>query len=124
MEIFILGQLLQLILFLVIAFFCFIPFGFLLLRHIKNDLDDLQKITLSAVCGMVLFTLLAYILAFLNLRFLMWGVPIVGLFIFFRNRREFFTLRLNLKYKSFFFAVLILSVIIIASDAEAGSLIL
>lgn len=105
------SQLLQLALFLIIVFLCFIPFGFLLLSSIKKDLDFLQKITLSAVCGMVLFTLIAYILAFLNLRFLMWGIPVIGLILTFKNRREFFTVKLNLNYKLFFFAVLILGII-------------
>ncbi len=111
----------QAILFLILVSICFIPFGFLLLRKIKNDLDDLEKIVLSTVCGMVLFTLTAYFLAFLHLRFLMWLFPILGIILVIKNRKELSKFSIHLKYKLFFLTVLTVGIIgQVAVNAPSG----
>lgn len=66
-----------------ISVICFTFPGYFLLKKIKLEFDDiLEKYTLSTVLGLVVFTLAAYLLAALHLRFLMWVFPVFGVITF------------------------------------------
>lgn len=107
-------QLFLIILFLIFTLTCFTLVGFFLLKILKVNKEDLiETYLLSTVLGLVLFTLVAYMLAFLNLRFLIWFFPALGIYSLFLYKYELKKLRLGLSKKNivFFFLILITGVI-------------
>lgn len=118
---YIVQQLLLLTIFLTLSIICFIPFGFLLTKKIKDDLDGFDKFVLATVLGLVLFTLVAYLFAFLHVRFLMWLFPILGVVIGFKLRTQFLNIKFSLKNKLFFIVVFIFGVLgQVAVNAPSG----
>ncbi len=108
------------IIFLILALFCFTFSGFLILRKFLNDLDDLEKFTLSSVFGLVIFTLSAYVLAALHLRFLMWVFPVAGLWTLVKYKKEL-TFKLKITHKIIFLLVFVIGVIgMVAVNAPSG----
>lgn len=117
----ILQQIILGLIFLILTGLSFYFTGFLTLGSVKNKLDNLEKFTLATVLGMVIFTLSAYVLAFLNLRFLMYLFPLGGLFGLFWYRSKIFSTRFNFKHKYFFLIVFILGIIgQVAVNAPSG----
>lgn len=115
----------QIFLGLVFLFLSLISFTFIglpILKKIKLDLEDeIEKFILSTVVGLVLFTLSAYVLAAVNLRFLMWIFPIFGILIGIKLRKEIFAFRPKISYKAYFLAVFIVGVIgQVAVNAPSG----
>ncbi len=85
------------------------------------DLDDLEKFTLLSVVGLVVFTLSAYLLAAVNLRFLMWGFPVLGLWSLVKYRKEILAFRPKISHKYFFLLVFIVGIIgMVAVNAPSG----
>lgn len=102
------------LLFLFLSLIIFTAIGFGAIKILKvSPLSILEKYTLSTIVGLVIFTLLAYILALSHLRFLMWSVPLIGLAIFLKFRTELFRFNFNYPKKTVivFLAVLIPGVI-------------
>ena len=117
----ILIQVLQGICFLFLSLVSFTFVGFPVLRRFDFDFEDLEKFVLSTVFGMVLFTLSAYLLAALNLRFLMWVLPFFGFLSFIKLKNEVFKFRPKISYKAFFLSVFIIGVIgQVAVNAPSG----
>ncbi len=107
--------------FLFLAFICFTLPGFAILRTFVPDLDDLGKLTIASVFGLVMFTLSAYVLAALHLRFFMWVFPIAGLWSLVRHKKELLVFRPRLSYKSFFLLIFIVGIIgMVAVNAPSG----
>lgn len=107
--------------FLFLALLCLTLPGYFILRRFKLDLDDLEKFTISSVFGLVAFTLAAYILAALNLRFLMWIFPILGIYSLIKFKKEILTVRPNISHKLTFLFVFILGIIgMVAVNAPSG----
>lgn len=116
-------QILLGVLFLISALFSLTLPGFYILKKIIKDLDDLEKFTLSSVSGLVIFTLSAYILAALNLRFLMWLFPLAGILIFLKYKTEILSFKLQLAQKLIFLIVVIVGVAgMTAVNAPSGFL--
>lgn len=93
------------VIFLFLAFVCFTLPGQLFLRKFLTNLDDVEKFTIYSVFGLVVFTLSAYILAALNLRFLMWGFPLAGLLSLVKHKKDISSFKLNILHKRIFFLV-------------------
>lgn len=111
------------ILFLVLSLFCFTFPGFAILRKHISNLDDLEKFTVVSVSGLVVFTLSAYILAAVHLRFLMWAFPVLGLWSIVKFKKEILSFRPKFSHKIIFLLVLILGVIgMVAVNAPSGFL--
>lgn len=106
-----LEQILLAIAFLLTFFITIVLPGFFLLNKIKANLDDLEKITLSAVLGFALFTIFAYVLSWLHLRFLMYLFPVLGILFLFKFRRDLLNLKFNISFKTFFWTVLVIGMI-------------
>jgi hypothetical protein len=83
---------------LVLSFSVFVP-GWLILSWARLKLTVVEKIGLSAACGIVFLTLLGFVLGFLGLRSLILPLLIFLTFIFFVQR--FFKPLLKFKIKSF-----------------------
>lgn len=117
----ILIQILLGLIFLLLSLASFTFVGLPVLRKFNFDFEDLEKFVLSTVCGIILFTLSAYILAALHLRFLMWVFPIGGILAAIKFRQEIFTFRPKISYKTFFLTVFIIGVIgQVAVNAPSG----
>lgn len=116
--------LLQIILGLGFLFLAFISLtlpGLVILRKFLPDLDDLERFTIASVFGLVIFTLSAYILAAIHLRFLMYIFPIVGVWSLYKFRHEIFSFRPKISHKKIFLLVLILGIIgMVAVNAPSG----
>lgn len=109
------------LLFLIASFLCLTLPGFYLLKKFKNDLGDLDRFVIHTVFGIVLFSLVAYILAAINLRFLMFTFPVFGLFILTKFRKEIFKFRPKISHKVFFMTVFIIGIICqVAVNAPSG----
>lgn len=109
------------LIFLIVTAVCFTMPVLILLKKIKVDLDDLERLTLASVLGLVIFTLAAYIFAALNIRFLMWIFPIFGIWSFFKLKFSFLGINFKLKYGLFFLAVLIIGIFgQVAVNAPSG----
>lgn len=99
-------------LFLGVTLVCFTYPAFFLLKKFKLISDDLiESYTLSTVLGLVVFTLVAYILSTLQLRSLMWIFPAVGIFILIKYGQNFLKLKTNISYKFYFILVFIVGII-------------
>ena len=99
------------LLFLALSLVIFTALGFGIIKLLKvSPLSILEKYTLSTVVGLVVFTLLAYILAVFNLRFLMWVIPLAGLVIFFKFRKELFRFNFNYPKKTVIIFLTVLAV--------------
>lgn len=114
-------QILLGILFLAVSFISFaIPF-YPLVKKFDKNLDDLEKLTISAVLGIVLFTLFAYIFAWLHIRFLMYAFPLLGVWTLFKFRKEFLNFRTEIVNKKLFLLVFIVGIIgMVAVNAPSG----
>lgn len=120
MAISILIQVILGLVFLVLALLCFTLPGSLILRKFLPDLDDLEKFTLYSVFGLVVFTLAAYVLAALHLRFLMWIFPIAGLWSLVKNK-DFLAFRPKISHKAFFLLTFIIGIVgMLAVNAPSG----
>lgn len=106
----ILTQILLGLIFLLLSLLSFTYVGFPILTKSRIDLEGVEKFVLSSVLGLVLFTLSAYILAALNLRFLMWTFPIIGFYELIRLRKKVKFGIANLLKKRLLLIVLILGV--------------
>ena len=107
----ILQQIILGIIFIVVTAICFTMPALVVLKKLKVDWDDLEKLTVASVLGLVIFTLVAYLLAALNLRILMWVFPILGVWSFWKLKSYFLIINLRLKYGLFFLAILIIGII-------------
>lgn len=114
----------QIILGILFLLFCLISFVapfFVIIKRFDKKLDDLESITISAVLGLVLFTVCAYIFAWLHLRFLMYAFPLVGVWSIFRFRKNFLNLKLGIVNKGLFLIIFIVGVIgMVAVNAPSG----
>lgn len=107
--------------FLTLAFICLFLPGFAILKKFLSDLDDLERFTLSSVFGIVLFTLAAYFLAAIHLRFLMWVFPILGIWSLIRYKDEILAFRPKISHKTFFPLVFFIGIIgMVAVNAPSG----
>lgn len=119
----ILQQILLGTIFLIVTVICFTMPGLIMLGKFKVEGDDLEKLTVASVLGLVIFTLTAYILAALNLRFLIWIFPIFGIWSFWKLKSYFLRINFKLKYGLFFLAVLIIGILgQVAVNAPSGFL--
>ncbi len=118
----ILFQFLYLILFFVAIFIGITLPGFLLLKKIKLAYNDkLKDLTIASCLGLVIFTLAAYILAAVHLRFLMYIFFILGTWAAISMREDLLKIRFNIHYKKFFLIVLILGILgQVAINAPSG----
>lgn len=113
------------VVFLFLSLFVFTYPALYLLRRTSLSLNDfLEEYCLSTVLGICIFTLSAYSLAALNLRFLMWTFPIFGLIIFFKKKFQIFsksTIFQTAKVKKIFFVVFFIGIIgQVAVNAPSG----
>ncbi len=107
--------------FLILTLLCLVLPGFVVLRKFIPDLDDLEKFTVASVFGLVIFTLLAYFLAAVHLRFLMWGFPVLGIWSLYKFRGEILSYRPKITHKIFFLSVFIIGIIgMVAVNAPSG----
>lgn len=109
-------------LFLFLSLLCFSlwPLALFKKTNIFGD-DNLEKFVIISVFGLVLFTLAAYLLAFLNLRFLMWIFPVTGSFMLIKMHSKMPNFILNISHKFLFLAILIIGVIgQVAVNAPSG----
>ncbi|MBI2196438.1 hypothetical protein HYU45_02380 [Candidatus Daviesbacteria bacterium] len=107
--------------FLILAVVCFTLPGHAILRKLTPDLDDLEKFTIASVFGLVIFTLAAYVLAAIHLRFLMWTFPLIGIWSLYNFRKEIFSFRLKISHKIVFLLVFLMGVIgMVAVNAPSG----
>ena len=96
------------------------PAIFFLKRFNLKIEDGLERFTLSTVIGIVIFTLTAYMLAALHLRFLMYIFPFLG-FWYFKKTKEFNNFRLSVSRKFIFTTVFLIGVIgQVAVNAPSG----
>lgn len=109
------------VLFLIISSLCFTFPGLYMLKRIDNDLkNNLEKFIVYTVFGLIIFTLAAYILAALNLRFLMYIFPFLGIWSIVKFRKNL-SGKFQIEKKFFFLVVLIIGVIgQVAVNAPSG----
>lgn len=113
-------QILLGILFLAVSFISFVIPFYPLVKKLDKNLDDLEKLTISAVLGIVLFTLFAYIFAWLHIRFLMFAFPIAGFISLYRERKELLRFKLEVN-KKLFLPILILGILgMVLVNAPSG----
>ena len=96
--------------------------GFLILKKIRFEMDNiLEKYVVSTTLGLVIFTLSAYILAGLHLRFVMFMFPILGLLTFWKFRKEIIKGKINISNKTLLFTILVIGIIFqVAVNAPSG----
>lgn len=102
------------LIFLVLSLLIFTIPGWVILKKLKVNLTSFfECYTLSTVLGLSIFTLTAYILAALNLRFLMWSFPVIGVMssLVFRKQLIKFNFDISKKLVLPFMLVFILGVI-------------
>ena len=124
MIVIIISQILLGILFLVITCLVFTFPTLFILRKFNLELkNDLEIFAISTVLGMVIFTLSAYILAALHLRFLMYIFPLLGIYSAILFKEKILLVKLQIKRKIFFLSVLIIGIIgQVAVNAPSGLL--
>lgn len=109
------------LIFLALVFITLVTPVYLIIKKYDSQLDDLEKVTISAVLGLVIFTLAAYILAWVHLRFLMYIFPAVGVWSLIKHRKDFFTFKLGVFSKKLFWVVFIIGIIgMVAVNAPSG----
>ncbi len=117
-------MLIQILLAILFLIACFISLGtpfIWLIKKYDNGLDDLEKITISATLGIVLFTLFAYISAWLHVRFLMYSLPLLGIWNIYKSKSFFLNFKLGIIAKKFFLLVIIVGIIgQVAVNAPSG----
>ena len=118
----ILSQIVLAIIFLVLSLIIFTGLGVGLLRLLKLKFDHfIDRFVVTTTVGLCLFTLTANILAFVNLRFLMWTLPIAGLILLTRYYKELITIGGKLKYLWVFLLVLLIGIVAqVAVNAPSG----
>lgn len=117
----ILIQILLGLVFLILAFICLTLPCFTILRKFIPDLDGLEKFTVASVLGLVVFTLAAYVLAAIHLRFLMLLFPIVGLWSLYKLRKGIFSFRPKITHKIALLLVFLIGIIgMVAVNAPSG----
>lgn len=120
MTTFLLQSLLGAIFLIAVLFSLTLP-GYFLLRKYISDFEDLEKFTLVSVLGLVVFTLSAYVLAAVHLRFLMWGFPVFGIWSLLNFRKEILAFRPKIKHIYLFLLVFIIGIIgMVAVNAPSG----
>ena len=108
-------------LFIIVSLLCLSLPVYFFLKNKFNLEDGLERFVLYSVFGMVIFTLSSYILAVLNLKFLMYLFPLLGVWTLIKFRRNILPLRLTVKHKLFFLTVLIIGIIgQVAVNAPSG----
>ncbi len=91
-----------------------------LIRKLFRMEDELEIYTIASVLGIVIFTIVAYILAALHLRYLMWVFPITGIILLFKYKINLNKV-IDLKHKKFFLLVIMLGIIgQVAVNAPSG----
>lgn len=117
-------QIVLLPVFLLVSLFIFTFPGIFILKKLHVlPVGSLEKYTLATVSGITAFTFLAYVLAFLHARFLMWLVPVLGMAAFLRYRREILSLNFSdiKKFKVLFLVILVAGVLgQVAVNAPSG----
>ncbi len=117
----ILTQILLGLLFLALSFITLVTPVYGIIKKLDKNLDDLERITISAALGLVIFTLIAYILAWFHLRFLMYAFPVIGIWSFFKFRKEFLNFRSEIVNKKLFLLVFIVGIVgMVAVNAPSG----
>lgn len=117
----ILTQILLGLLFVLLSFITIVIPAYGIVKKFDKSLSNLEKITVSAVLGLVIFTLIAYILAWLHLRFLMYVFPLIGIWSFFKFRKEFINFKEEIVNKRLFLLVFIIGIIgMVAVNAPSG----
>lgn len=107
--------------FVALAFICFTLPGFAILKKFSRDADNLENFTIFSVLGIVIFTLSAYILAAMHLRFLMWIFPVIGFWSLIKYRKVILDFRQTILNKTIFLLVLALGIIgMVAVNAPSG----
>src|SRR3989338_2605930 len=109
------------VIFLFLSLICFTFPSLVILKKQIADLDDLEKFTLCTVFGLVIFTLSAYFLAFIHLRFLMWIFPVLGLYSLISFKSKIFSFRPNISRKKIFSLIFVTGIIgMVAVNAPSG----
>lgn len=117
----ILTQILLGLLFLTISFITLVAPIYPVIKKLDKSLDDLERITISALLGLVIFTLAAYIFAWLHVRFLMYIFPVIGIWSFFRFKKEFLNFKSEIVNKKLFLLVFVIGIIgMVAVNAPSG----
>ncbi|MBI2596848.1 hypothetical protein HYW41_01715 [Candidatus Daviesbacteria bacterium] len=112
------------LLFLMTSFLSFTLPSIYFLKKFNFDLnDDLDKFVVFSVFGLSVFTLTAYILAALHLRFFMYLFPLFGMWSILKYKKSFFERKFKITQKKFFLSVLIIGIISqVAVNAPSGLL--
>ncbi len=120
----ILIQFLLLFLFLTVSLISFTLPSYVILRLINyRSRGFLEDFTIASIFGIAFFTISAYVLTFLYLKFLIWLIPVLGLLVLIKslNKLDFELLRGWIKNNKFFFTLLILGIIFqVAVNAPSG----
>lgn len=120
----IIGQIFLGIVFLILSVILFTTNGFAILRVLKlPHFQFLERYVLSTTIGFSLFTLIAYLFAYLNIRFLMWAFPISGLLILLKFRKAIFSFDFDIpkKFVWIFLTVLVIGMVgQVAVNAPSG----
>lgn len=112
--------------FLFVTILVFTMPGYGILKILKAEFtDNLEEYAISTVFGLVVFTLFAYVLAVLHLRFLIWTLPILGLFWFLKYFKNIFSRKKKPEFKRntlvYFIFVLIFGIVLqVAVNAPSG----
>lgn len=108
-------QFIALILFLAVSVILLTIPGWIITRFFKIPIEGfIEKYVLSTLVGIVVFTLFAYLLAFLNLRIFMWMFPILGILFVLKNIKlvlPFIKTVVNIKLPIYIVIILIFGVI-------------
>lgn len=117
----ILEQLILGIIFLITSALSLVTPFYVLVKKSDKTLDNLEVFTVSAVLGLVIFTLSAYILAAVHLRFLIYLFPFIGILCFIKFHQVFLNIQLGVKNKILFLSVFIIGAIgMILVNAPSG----
>lgn len=110
------------ILFLIVSILTFTLPGFYLLNKARHGLNEnLDKFVTFTVFGLVIFTLSAYALTAVHLRFLMYIFPISGLWAAYKFKKNILQTKFKINHKLFFWTVLIIGIIgQVAVNAPSG----
>jgi hypothetical protein len=114
-----------LMLFLIVSLIAFTAPGFGLLKLFRINLfDNVEKYSISTILGIVVFTLTSYLSVIFHVRFMLWIVPILGIFLLIKNFKNIF---LSNKFKLgkpdiiYFFLILFFGIVTqVAINAPSG----
>lgn len=105
-------QIILAILFLFVSTIVFTLPAYYILGRRKSPLNDnLDKFVVFTVFGLVFFTLSAYLLAAVHLRFLMYAFPLFGFYIAVKSGKNLSQAKFKISNKLFFPVVLVIGII-------------